>query len=171
MSAVHQNNRLVKALLDSGVDFNERGAYGTVLQATIYTGNQETMAMLLEKGADVNAHVGYQATPLQLAANFGRSEMVSTLLIKGADINARQGITGTALQEASHLGNWAMVKTLLANGVDINVRSLRGTALQAAAAGRSHGIFLMLLSKGALRTKGNRFGNFSRKSVEGILGS
>ncbi|KAH7166531.1 hypothetical protein EDB81DRAFT_866270 [Dactylonectria macrodidyma] len=129
MSVAHQHSGLVKALLGRGVNVNGRGAYGTVLQAAIYTDNQDTMALLLEKGADVNGHVGFQATPLQLAASFGRNEMVSTLPKNGADIDARQEITGTALQEASHQGNRAMVRMLLEKGADVNVRSFRGMKL------------------------------------------
>ena len=51
-------------------------------------GSRDVTAVLLAKGADVNARNDFGATPLHLAAFMGRNDVVELLLAKGADVNA-----------------------------------------------------------------------------------
>ena len=51
-------------------------------------GHTETVEMLMEKGADVNARNNDGWTALMMASNDGQTETVALLVEKGADVNA-----------------------------------------------------------------------------------
>lgn len=87
-------------------------------------GRTETMGLLLERGADVNADP-YRGTALAWAAFKGHLETAEWLLAHGADVNRRgtfggpghgQGIT--ALHLAAQNGNLRMVRCLVERGAD-----------------------------------------------------
>src|SRR5689334_11574492 len=78
----------VAALLQSGADVNmkdRRGGATPLMNAAAF-GSIETMRLLIEKGADVNARSAGNATALMWAAT--DLAKVRLLLVKGADVNA-----------------------------------------------------------------------------------
>ena len=56
--------------------------------------------LLLEAGADVNAHGGEFGNALQAAVRRGDKDIMELLLEAGADINAQGGKFGNALRAA-----------------------------------------------------------------------
>jgi ankyrin repeat protein len=70
------------------------------------TGQLMAAALLVERGAPVNARTVRGVTPLHLAAAFGHAALVRYLLEAGADVEAREeaGVTPLmAAQESGHL--------------------------------------------------------------------
>lgn len=102
---------LTELLLDKGIDANTQNANGvtplyfavmrggfavSILYGTYETtldksnGQMETIELLIERGADINAVNAYGETPLHRAAMFaGEFEAVKLLLGKGADANVQ----------------------------------------------------------------------------------
>lgn len=89
--------------------------------------------LLLEKGAEINAHGAKIGTALQRASRYGHTAVVKFLLKQEADVNAHSEFTDTALQNASQCGHNAVVRLLLDKGADIDAHGGSvGTALQIA---------------------------------------
>lgn len=80
------NIKIMQALLDSGIDINNRQEDGsTALLCACVNGHTETAIWLLEKGANPNlCHTG-RFSPLFYAAKKGNSKLTSELLRHGAD--------------------------------------------------------------------------------------
>lgn len=78
--------------------------------------HQETVIMLLDKGADVNAQGGDYGNALQAASYGGHREIGTLLSDKGADVNAQGGLYGNAPQAASQRGYQKTVELLQRNG-------------------------------------------------------
>jgi ankyrin repeat protein len=77
----------------------------TPLQSAVTAGEEETAALLLERGADPNFRHGGGFTPLQAAAHHGRERLVGLLLAHGADrlLADDEGRTPTAYaRDAGH---------------------------------------------------------------------
>jgi uncharacterized protein len=74
--------------------------------------------LLLGAGADPNAALHGDETPLMIAARTGRPGPVKSLLIRGAHVNAKERRGQTALMWASAEGNAEVVEILLAAGAD-----------------------------------------------------
>jgi hypothetical protein len=125
------------------------------------TGLIESVRMLLEKGADVNAQGGHYGNALQAASARGHDQIVQRLLEKGADVNAQGGDYGNALQAASAWGHDQIVQRLLEKGADVNAQGgPYGNALQAASARNHDQIVQRLLEKGAdVNAQGGTYGN------------
>ncbi|KXG52095.1 uncharacterized protein PGRI_083790 [Penicillium griseofulvum] len=123
---------------------------GTALHAAALGGHTETIRLLLERGADVNAQGGEDGTALYAAALRGHTETIQLLLERGADINAQGGEDGMALYAAASRGHTETVRLLLDQSADFNARNGEDrTALHAAALGGHTEIVLLLLLQGA----------------------
>jgi ankyrin repeat protein len=55
------------------------------------------VALLLEKGANVDAQDGFHGNALQAASNGGYDTIVTLLLEKGANVNTKGGFYSNAL--------------------------------------------------------------------------
>ena len=121
----------------------------------------ESVRLLLEKGADVNAQGGFYGNALQAASYGGHDQLVQRLLEKGADVNAQGGWYGNALQAASYRGHDQLVQRLLEKGADVNAQGgFYGNALQAASCGGHDQLAQRLLEKGAdVNAQGGFYGN------------
>ena len=78
-----------------------------------WKGQTETVALLLEKGADVNAMDNDGITALMWTTKYGRTEIVKILLERGADVLAVDQYGDTALSMASKNGYTEIVKLIL----------------------------------------------------------
>jgi ankyrin repeat protein len=79
----------------------------------------ETLAVLVEFGADVNARMpGEGETPLMWAASSDDVELIDGLLDAGAEVDARGAVIGggTALDDAWAFGQWRAARRLVARG-------------------------------------------------------
>ena len=90
----------IRQHLRKGVDVNKQDlAFGmTPLSVAAVHGQAETLVLLLQEGADVNARHPDGNTALHSAAFFGRLECVQRLLEHGADIRARNEDGRTPLE-------------------------------------------------------------------------
>ena len=77
-------------------------------------GNTNIVAILLEKGADVNTVHNYTGlTALMLATTYGYAKIVRMLLDKGADVNMKDNRDNTALDIAKSMKRSEIVSMLL----------------------------------------------------------
>ena len=93
MAAGNGNVKEVEALLNKGVDVNEKGGGGLLndsnaLDAASSMGHVDVVKLLLDRGAKVNAAHGNMGwTPLSSAAWHGNTDVVKLLVERGADID------------------------------------------------------------------------------------
>ena len=92
----------------------------TALHFPAFFGGVESARVLLDRGADVDAHGrGWMTgTPLNSAAAGRHADVARLLLDRGADPNARQGSGWTPLHSSAHNGDAETVALLLARGAD-----------------------------------------------------
>jgi len=96
------------------------------LHLAAYFGHADAVRLLIDRGADVNAHArGFNGVaPINsAAATSGSDEATSTecvrlLLAAGADADARQNNGSTALHAAAHSGCAEMARLLLEHSAD-----------------------------------------------------
>lgn len=127
------------------------GEFGTPLGVAIYMGFKTTAALLLDRGANINARTDpYIGTALLVACIGGNTEIVKFLLDRGADVNMQSDRFGvTALVGASCMGQKKIVELLLDRGADVNLKTERGdTALTLAVSAGSEKIVRLLLARG-----------------------
>ena len=118
LAAGSGDTRVVKALLNAGVDVNARDSTGfTALMFAARYGHTDTVKLLLAGGPDVNAKsrlLGY--TALMSAISSAKIIIIKDLLDAGADVNARNDDGITALGFAEELGDTLIVKLLKKHG-------------------------------------------------------
>jgi ankyrin repeat protein/beta-lactamase regulating signal transducer with metallopeptidase domain len=105
---------------------------------------------LLQSGADVNAALSGDGSPLIAAARNGRVEVVRHLLDRGADANMAVLGDASPLIEAARTGSTAIVALLLDRGADVN-RGVPGdgNALIMAAREGEIAVVRLLVERGA----------------------
>ncbi len=141
-----------RLLVERGADVNGIGPWRTttldlVISSSIVEGRVEMMALLLDKGANIDALNANDQTPLFKAIGYvqrARSQfrgddqdreqtaVVNLLIARGANVNLKSGGTA-ALYEAARNGLTDIVQALLAKGADVNEMSNGKSALGAAA--------------------------------------
>jgi ankyrin repeat protein len=94
----------------------------------IFFRQPEVARLLIERGADVNAHAdnAQRVAPVHAAAAVCDHGTMRLLLAKGADPNARQQMDYTAMHGAASRGDVEMAKLLLAAGADPRSRATDG---------------------------------------------
>lgn len=114
-------------------------------------GLERVVKLLLDAGADVNAHSELWGSALQIASHHGHELTVKLLLEAGAEVNAQcSRFEGTALWEASCCGHEPLVKLLLNVGADVNAQSRGQLDALGAASYKDHKqIVKLLLDAGA----------------------
>ena len=110
----------------------------------------EVVALLLDRGADIEAHNEKGATPLHVAAAHNKPEVVALLLDRGADIEARSATGHTPLHYAAGYNKPEVVELLLDRGADIESSpDTEHTPLHYAAGDNKPEVVALLLDRGA----------------------
>jgi uncharacterized protein len=146
-----QDAAAVRTLLQQHVDVNlVEGDGTTALHWAAHLADLDTVTLLLDAGANVEAANRYGVKPLSLACETANAAVVERLLEAGADANVVAG-GDTALMTAARSGNVAVIRALLDYGADVNAHeSWRGqTALMWAATENNAGAVKALVEGGA----------------------
>jgi len=83
-------------------------------------GDVDSVRALAQSGADINAPVIGDGTPLIVAARKGNEKLVQALLELGANVNAPSRGDGNPLIRASARGDLDIVKLLVEHGANVN---------------------------------------------------
>jgi ankyrin repeat protein len=140
---------------------NLKGIAGNGLQTASFLGVEIIVKELLDRGADVDAHLDPWGTPLVLALQGNHPGVARLLLSRGANVKVDNPECGTALHIAAMLGLEELTKLLVAASADVDAKGgVYCTALQAAIS-RGHKIIaLFLLDHGAdVNIQGGVHGN------------
>ncbi|CVK98682.1 uncharacterized protein FMAN_08502 [Fusarium mangiferae] len=108
-------------------------------------GHLETVALLIRKGADVNAE-GKDNNVLCTAVIAGHLDVVAFLAKEGADLDARQSWVDNALELACRFGRLDIIELLIKQGADVKPQS---NALSHACLGDDLNIVKLIVDKGA----------------------
>ena len=105
--------------------------------------------LLIQNGADVNAHDTAGSTPLDEAAWKGHADIAKLLIEHGAQVNIHNKENGaTPLHEAAAKGHLEVVQVLLASGADPAARdNSTATALDEALRYRHSAVVSLLMDK------------------------
>ncbi|KAL8647369.1 MAG: hypothetical protein Q9226_006457 [Calogaya cf. arnoldii] len=153
----HADENLLRLLLAEGSDVNARCEQlrrPTALQIAARRSNKPAIELLLQYGADVNAH-SEEGPALHDACNLCDLEIARLLLQRGADANTynkRYDKYPLAVVFTGGMGRKAepLIELLLEHGADINVVSeSSGSALQVALRRDDSIIVALLLKRGA----------------------
>ncbi|MCJ1464534.1 hypothetical protein MMC07_003147 [Pseudocyphellaria aurata] len=143
---------VVEILVKHGADVNVKGLgdNAPLLVTAGYGLPKETMELLLDHGAAIDATDDRGNTVLITTANSGDTEGLELLLKRGANIHASGDEYGSALHAAALEGNEEVCQLLLTSGADVNQQSGPwSTALQAAAFSPDIDCVKLLLNAGA----------------------
>jgi ankyrin repeat protein len=96
---------------------------GTALMMAAGEGHLEAVRVLLDAGADANAHEASGWTPLLLAALLGQAKVIRLLVERGADLTAvtREGDTALLLTTAYYRQRYEGASALLDLGAEVGV--------------------------------------------------
>ncbi len=92
----------------------------TALILAVTAGDEPTVTLLLDHGADIEKRDAYGFTPLICAVSSHKFEVAKMLLDRGAKPDQRNMYGDTALVFAANDGQNNLVKLLLSKGADIN---------------------------------------------------
>lgn len=98
----------------------------TPLHFAAADGEPSAIRVLLDFGADVNAHNELRRTPLHWAARQGNAAAIETLAAAGAALNTTDAWGQTPLHDAVDRGNSATVNALIEAGAALNVADRNG---------------------------------------------
>jgi len=112
---VRRDEDLSRRLVDAGASVRHKAADKTPLHIAAEVGSEKIVAMLLDRGADVNdtRDDGDGYTPLHVAAGNGHENVVTLLLERGADSTIKSKFKYTPLTLAQRNGFHSIVKRLL----------------------------------------------------------
>ena len=129
------NKRLVKALVNQGVDLETKDSHGRTAffnAAFIVDEDQDMASFLIEKGANMDVQdTEKKLTPLHILSKAGKAQNVAFLLEKGANPNLRNAWGNTPLQLAIWDEQTDVVNAFLeSKSTDVSVKDNQGkTAL------------------------------------------
>ena len=117
----------------------DRELTNRLLEEAVRRGHADTVEMLLDSGADIDARSASGSTALYEAALKGDGPIVSLLVNRGADVNAAETTSGTTpLYAAAAFGRQEAVVVLLLSGADPNLVSKEGISPLRAAESNQH---------------------------------
>ncbi|KAH6718700.1 hypothetical protein BKA61DRAFT_652397 [Leptodontidium sp. MPI-SDFR-AT-0119] len=127
------------------------------LHLAVYFGVGAIVALLLEKGAELETKDNYGRTPLSWATEHGHAAVVALLLEKGAELETKDNYSRTPLSWAAENDYAAVVALLLEKGAELETKDIDGrTPLSWATKNEHAAVVALLLEKGTeLETKNN----------------
>ncbi|KAI0411065.1 hypothetical protein F5X98DRAFT_358030 [Xylaria grammica] len=162
---VAESEEIVQMLLVGGADANSQGGatimrgglFEYALQAASYRGWVDTVQMLLDKGADLNARDATYGNAFDAALQGGRREIFKMLLHTGGEREGSRRCYISALRAAAEEGDKELVQMVLDQGIHPSARDERedeyffeyGDALYVASRKGYIEIVQMLLDRGA----------------------
>ena len=93
-----------------------------MLYHTVIKGDTETVSLLIEKGADIDAKTPKGLTLLYIAARSKKYNVLELLIQKGANVNELSPNV-SALFVAAENGDEKLAKILIDNNADINIKT------------------------------------------------
>jgi ankyrin repeat domain-containing protein 50 len=139
--------RAAEALLLAGAQVETPLRGKTPLIVSAEMGDNTTVQLLLEKGADIDAKADSGWKALHLAARNGYEAVVRVLLEHKADVDARIGHGWTALYLAARNGHEAVVRVLLEYKTDVDAGVVDEWTALHGAAGNGHEAVVRILLK------------------------
>lgn len=138
---------LLSSLITFSQNKEEKDSLNYALMDAAWAGKQDSVLLLIKKGADINVRNDYsQETPLMYAAQQGHLDVVKILLANGASPDLEPINSEGALIRATTMGHLDVVEELIRNGANINqTGKLDRTALHYAASFGYYYITDMLL--------------------------
>jgi ankyrin repeat protein len=125
----------------------------SALHFASFGGQREIVALLLDKGADIQlrAKTQFENTPLQVGLLTAQAEVVQLLISRGADVNLTQAEGITALHEAAQTNSKQLIAILLDAGANVNAAGAKGeTPLDIALRGDKKDAAALLRERGGL---------------------
>jgi len=127
------NMKTLRRLLDAGISPESRKGPWSALNRAVLFGQAQAVEVLLDRGANINAHNMGIGSAVYLATAARRNALLARLLERGADPNLTPDWGLTPLMVAAQQGNLSAVSALLAHGADPARRNPAGlTALDLA---------------------------------------
>ena len=146
------SKKIVSLLLEKGMNVNlgDWGDCDTLLHWAAGFGYLETVKVLVENEANINARNIYGLTPLHYSARRGQLEVTKFLIEKGADINAKDKNSFTPLHWSAKKKCLEVTKFLIEKGADINAKDkYESTPLHWSAKKKCLEVTKCLIEKGA----------------------
>jgi ankyrin repeat protein len=106
------NNDMVKFLIETGCDINQKSSMGTALMAAVVKGNNELAQFLVLKNANINLTDQNGTSALMYAVMFKNKEIVMLLLQKKADKLLIDNKGKTAFEYAVFSGDEEIINLL-----------------------------------------------------------
>ncbi|KZV62431.1 ankyrin [Peniophora sp. CONT] len=148
LASFQGHNRVAELLLDYGAAIDAAMEGITPLACAVYHNRLDTTALLIARGAIIDAPYAVRPTVLYAAASANNLNVVLMLLRLGVDVDEHFH-NEVPLHVAVRSGHMDIVEVLLQNGADVNVRSLTGhTPLSIAALYGRVEIFALLCASG-----------------------
>jgi Ankyrin repeats (3 copies)/Ankyrin repeat len=118
----------VRELIEAGANVNvrQRKFRGTPLQYAAHKGHGDTVQVLLDHGAAVDARDANERTPLIWASMGGHGDVIERLLAAGADANAANSGGWTPLHYAAEHDHTESARLLIGGGANPITKNSQG---------------------------------------------
>lgn len=148
--AFNSNNpSIFKVLLEYSKDLPSDLMESALFKA-VQKNLHDIVAVLADRGTDVNAYNEMQYTPLLLACETGKAESAEVLIEKGASLGIKTPASDSALHLAVQAGAAPTTKLLLRKGMEVNLTNQADeTPLHVAALHNKAALVSLLVNAGA----------------------
>lgn len=172
-----KDREMIEKLLDAGASVDADGLAALPLITAAETGDIETMRLLLQHGANINATMRCNVDPsyplsftaLSVAVSNQRLEAMKFLIAHGANVDHREQGGETSAMRVSSWPNQTYLNCLLEAGTDINAKNKQGESLlsQSALSGDFNRVKKLLSLGATIEPKGKSGKVALRQAVQG----